>query len=294
MNKFILLVLVLVSLLVLSGCVLNPEPLGDAAAKKPIAETGKPECKAGQIQPCTTSDSCPGTQNCINKKWGLCIDTANDNCPAEECTENWSCTFWGICINGVQTRICVDDNNCGTTNNIPDTNQYCGECINGQTENCTTSESCPGIQTCANNLWGTCIDAFPNDNCPAIPEPYITVSQISPVTDMNYPVWQIFSYTTNVTCHDGNCGEINSTIYFVDANQTMIPHSGTPFYTINANPQVCSELHSGETCTNTWQVIVTGTPYNTYPFFVEYNSFDANISSKTTPIINITIDSNSS
>lgn len=32
----------------------------------------------------------------------------------EECREKWVCTDWGPCINGRQTRVCWDENNCGT------------------------------------------------------------------------------------------------------------------------------------------------------------------------------------
>jgi len=41
------------------------------------------------------------------------------------CTESWSCTEWGSCNNGLQTRTCTDDNNCGTTSNKPVEEQAC-------------------------------------------------------------------------------------------------------------------------------------------------------------------------
>ena len=43
-----------------------------------------------------------------------------------------------------------------------------GACTNGQTQSCTTAENCPGEQTCSGGAWGTCIDIYPDDNCPAI------------------------------------------------------------------------------------------------------------------------------
>jgi hypothetical protein len=42
------------------------------------------------------------------------------------CTENWTCTDWSGCINGTQTRTCVDENNCGTVVDKPVESQDCG------------------------------------------------------------------------------------------------------------------------------------------------------------------------
>ncbi|MEM5844448.1 MAG: hypothetical protein QW841_04370, partial [Candidatus Aenigmatarchaeota archaeon] len=41
------------------------------------------------------------------------------------CQERWVCSEWSECINGIQTRTCVDQNNCGTNNNQPFTSQPC-------------------------------------------------------------------------------------------------------------------------------------------------------------------------
>lgn len=41
------------------------------------------------------------------------------------CTENWQCSNWSSCSNGVQTRNCNDLNACGSTNSIPGTSQTC-------------------------------------------------------------------------------------------------------------------------------------------------------------------------
>jgi subtilisin family serine protease len=42
------------------------------------------------------------------------------------CTESWQCGPWSECINGTQTRNCVDINNCGTIYHKPPTSQSCG------------------------------------------------------------------------------------------------------------------------------------------------------------------------
>jgi len=41
------------------------------------------------------------------------------------CNENWICTDWGNCIEGIQTRTCDDSNNCGILGNKPETGQEC-------------------------------------------------------------------------------------------------------------------------------------------------------------------------
>lgn len=42
------------------------------------------------------------------------------------CSEKWQCSDWSVCVSpGVQTRICTDANNCGTTKNKPAESQDC-------------------------------------------------------------------------------------------------------------------------------------------------------------------------
>ncbi|MBI3052093.1 S8 family serine peptidase [Candidatus Woesearchaeota archaeon] len=42
------------------------------------------------------------------------------------CVESWSCTEWGACISGQQTRTCTDANSCGTARGKPAESQSCG------------------------------------------------------------------------------------------------------------------------------------------------------------------------
>gem|GEM_PF-3437406 len=52
--------------------------------------------------------------------------TANsNNDPDDDCTPNWICGDWGLCTNGVQTKICTDNNLCGTSTGMPLTSQGC-------------------------------------------------------------------------------------------------------------------------------------------------------------------------
>ncbi len=46
---------------------------------------------------------------------------------AEACQESWTCLSWSTCQNGIQTRTCYDQNNCGTILNKPAGQQSCQE-----------------------------------------------------------------------------------------------------------------------------------------------------------------------
>ncbi|PKP56947.1 MAG: hypothetical protein CVT88_09560, partial [Candidatus Altiarchaeales archaeon HGW-Altiarchaeales-1] len=68
----------------------------------------------------------------------------------------------------------------------------------------------------------------------------------------------------------------------------IIPmNNGTPFYTINSNPQICSNMHENQTCNKTWQVNATGAVGKTWEFFTIFNSTLAGNSQ--TGKVNITI-----
>jgi len=43
----------------------------------------------------------------------------------EPCEESWTCTDWGDCSDGTQTRTCTDINSCGTEDNKPGESQGC-------------------------------------------------------------------------------------------------------------------------------------------------------------------------
>lgn len=52
------------------------------------------------------------------------------------CQEDWTGSFWTNCVNGIQTFVCLDKNNCGTTNLKP---QNCN-----LTQNCTVQQQPSG------------------------------------------------------------------------------------------------------------------------------------------------------
>ncbi len=62
---------------------------------------------------CTDGDACTGPDTCQN---GACVPGRNICAPpTQDCTASWSCTAWGSCVNGYQTRSCTcacPDNDC--------------------------------------------------------------------------------------------------------------------------------------------------------------------------------------
>lgn len=52
-------------------------------------------------------------------------EAGGETIAAPTCTESWNCMDWSGCVDGLQTRICTDENNCGTTNNKPTESKNC-------------------------------------------------------------------------------------------------------------------------------------------------------------------------
>ncbi|MEM4647712.1 MAG: Kazal-type serine protease inhibitor domain-containing protein [Candidatus Pacearchaeota archaeon] len=82
------------------------------------------------INNCSQSDiewwnttGCGGNYNCLQS---LIKPTESKPCQYQ-CIENWQCSEWSSCDpdTGIQTRECIDLNNCGTTYNKPQTVQAC-------------------------------------------------------------------------------------------------------------------------------------------------------------------------
>ncbi|MEJ2267793.1 MAG: hypothetical protein P8X70_01825 [Nanoarchaeota archaeon] len=75
----------------------------------------------------------------------------------EECHENWNCTEWGECEEGIQSRECEDLNNCYTEKNKPDEIQECEILLNCSEQKgilCKYNEVCNGNIT--NSSEGDC------------------------------------------------------------------------------------------------------------------------------------------
>jgi hypothetical protein len=73
----------------------------------------------------------------------MLIDLSPSLTSTDSCTPNWSCTPWSSCINGSQTRVCIDLNDCEDISTKPD-----------ETKDCTLT--CTPNWTCT--YWSSCKD----------------------------------------------------------------------------------------------------------------------------------------
>jgi hypothetical protein len=61
-------------------------------------------------------------KQCLQKS----VKTETQSCV---CQESWSCSLWSSCVNGMNTRICVDDRKCGTIAIKPKESKGCSEVV---------------------------------------------------------------------------------------------------------------------------------------------------------------------
>lgn len=88
------------------------------------------------------------------------------------CVQNWTCTEWGECVRGYQTRECTDENQCGNETGRPAERQLCLTPVPNATMNIT--QACCPISTlrCYDNstlmeLWNTSAGvAYAFEDCP--------------------------------------------------------------------------------------------------------------------------------
>ncbi len=94
---------------------------------------------------------------------------------SQQCIENWQFESWGDCINGQQSGIYNDINNCGTINNKPVTIQSCvigglnetinNTLINNSDGNNVISETNNCIENWDCENWSECINGTIRRNC---------------------------------------------------------------------------------------------------------------------------------
>ena len=82
----------------------------------------------------------------------------------QTCLENWSCGEWGACKNGIQTRACIDLNNCGTSYNKPITSRFCKEQTSEKNKNTCGDGKCNLPEENIYSCWQDCKPEFNTGN----------------------------------------------------------------------------------------------------------------------------------
>ncbi len=112
------------------------------------------------------NSSLTNNYNCTDQGQRYFISGLNHSGVREHiCQESWSCTAWSSCVNSIQARTCVDNNNCGTELNKPALTQSCsmntGNTGGGSrtVKKCIESWNCSSWSLCNNGTQTrTCID----------------------------------------------------------------------------------------------------------------------------------------
>lgn len=73
------------------------------------------------------------------------------------CTPSWQCTAWSECLDGEQSRVCTDQNSCGTEEGKPSEEQVCTPPGTGILQECHEEWSCSD--------WSECLEGVHNRTC---------------------------------------------------------------------------------------------------------------------------------
>lgn len=119
---------------------------------------GEKRCFADYLQECKIASPAQwnNTQQC---PLGCNPETLNCN-TTPQCTENWACTNWGQCTNGIQSRLCKDQNQCQTYKNQPKETQKCATTPTCGDNTCNQGEN---NTTCPTDCKNTQITGIPTE-----------------------------------------------------------------------------------------------------------------------------------
>ena len=129
-------------------------------------------------------------------------DNTADNQNSFVCNESWTCTPWSpsVCpASGLKTRICTDENACGTSASKPSDSQTCVYSGSGQQSSglCVESWSCGVWSECSGNVRArTCTDlnnCGTTNNKPKTTESCQEASPICGDNNCDYPVENLSS-----------------------------------------------------------------------------------------------------
>lgn len=74
------------------------------------------------------------------------------------CTPSWNCSEWSNCTSGLQTKVCLDDNNCSVSDGKPEEEQTCEVVINNCEPYWDCSDWTPAVCSPDINQTRNCID----------------------------------------------------------------------------------------------------------------------------------------
>ncbi|QQG38910.1 MAG: hypothetical protein HYS32_00385 [Candidatus Woesearchaeota archaeon] len=116
---------------------------------------GDPDCSCDQQSGflCRSGEICDS--EIASSERGVCC---SNRC--EICQENWICTSWSECVNGVQTRNCVDNNFCDTGKNKPAEQRSCADSVSSSSP---VNLTCNAVWVCSD--WGNCLNGFQTRSC---------------------------------------------------------------------------------------------------------------------------------
>ncbi|MFH1608152.1 MAG: hypothetical protein ABIA78_03385 [archaeon] len=150
----------------------------------------------------------------INATYNITVTTVNSTTTlntniltivSAPCNPNWNCTEWSSCIQGSQTRNCINLNDCPFLKNKPETSKSCDQA-------CTPNWTCTEWSPCAGGIQiKNCIDfnLCGNDTTKPFEEQSCTSSDCTPVwkcTDWK-PTKCPKNETQTKQCTDmNNCG----------------------------------------------------------------------------------------
>jgi hypothetical protein len=178
--------------------------------------TGNRFCQSGNVYQIYVTYTCnkPGTYSsyCTSDTTAQLVTTCainqyckNGSCTI--CTPSWSCTGFGSCINGVQTQICTDANNCHDATGEPSQAQSCNSYNNSSTTtDCTPTWQC--------NSWNSCSGGqqtrycYDSNNCGTTTGEPTTTQSCTCTPNWQCNSWDVCSSGQQTRyCYDyNNCG----------------------------------------------------------------------------------------
>jgi len=127
---------------------------------------------------------------------------------SEQCIEEWDCTNWTDCEEGLQTRDCTDLTDCGTERNKPDETQECELLLSCASQSgliCDETETCDG--DIVNSTSGDCCLG----SC-------IGIEAVDCGTDVDCFIYQAENCTLSNLTYESNPNNVNwtqtDTIFF--------------------------------------------------------------------------------